>query len=275
MKNIFYFLFLIPLMFACEKDANIDIPDSKPQLVVASFVSPNSDTLRLKLSWSLPIYYQTGYQESKSEPGASVIVTHHGTQYTIPYDAFAETYIYPGINLGSEDVVDLKINLSGQEEITAQSTIPTAPNYLWNYEGSQEITYSDGYVETQHEFKFTGLNTAPTNYYRISAIGYYHSVNDTYVSTLYSNTGEFFALSENQSITLKYYEYKDYYYTLDSIKTSILHTDEAYYKYHLSVQNQYYGDGIFTEPTVIYNNVSSGLGVFSSYNMKTVSTIIP
>ncbi|MCK5846653.1 MAG: DUF4249 family protein, partial [Bacteroidales bacterium] len=45
-----YFIILLLIIFlfpSCEKNANIEIPELDPELVVAGFIEPNTDTLRL------------------------------------------------------------------------------------------------------------------------------------------------------------------------------------------------------------------------------------
>ena len=53
----------------------------------------------------------------------------------------------------------------------------------------------------------------------------------------------------------------------------LLHTDIHYYQYHRSVQ-QSRGDNPFTEPSLVYTNVTGGLGVFAGYN-RSVRAIAP
>jgi hypothetical protein len=53
----------------------------------------------------------------------------------------------------------------------------------------------------------------------------------------------------------------------------LLQTDAHYYQYHLSVQRSRV-DNPFTEPSLIYTNVTGGLGVFAGHN-RSVTTINP
>jgi hypothetical protein len=51
------------------------------------------------------------------------------------------------------------------------------------------------------------------------------------------------------------------------LQASLLHTDRHYYQYHLSVRGASRSqDNPFAEPTLIYSNVTGGLGIFAAYN---------
>ena len=55
---------------------------------------------------------------------------------------------------------------------------------------------------------------------------------------------------------------------IEQVSMSILNADEAYYKYHRSIENSN-NDNPFAEPSLIYSNITGGLGCFASYNMST------
>jgi|GEM_PF-486670 len=52
-----------------------------------------------------------------------------------------------------------------------------------------------------------------------------------------------------------------------SMTLELLLTDEVYYRYHRSVeQNEDAAENPFAEPALLYSNVSGGLGIFASFN---------
>ena len=57
------------------------------------------------------------------------------------------------------------------------------------------------------------------------------------------------------------------------IYIQLLHTDVHYYEYHRSVQRSG-GDNPFTEPSLVYTNVTGGLGILAGYN-RSITTIKP
>ena len=62
-------------------------------------------------------------------------------------------------------------------------------------------------------------------------------------------------------------------YALARLDMTLLHTDEAYYRYHEAVLRQRDGGGNpFAEPILIPNNITGGLGCFGAYN-RTMATL--
>jgi hypothetical protein len=54
------------------------------------------------------------------------------------------------------------------------------------------------------------------------------------------------------------------------LRVYLLSTDKPYYDFHKSAENFSLGDGPFTEPTLLYSNVSGGLGIFASYTLDSL-----
>lgn len=274
MKKIIYLLLLIPLFHACEKDANIDIPISKPQLVAACFVGANEDTTRLKLSWSSPIFY-TSENNLQNESGATVILSKGNQQFAMNWDANTESYIAINTDFIAGDMINLDVTFKAQS-IKSSSVIPSSPNYNMEYKGMKTYYYN-GWDETFFEYNFTNKKTEETSYYRILFQGYYYDSYSqrTYSQTLWSNTGELYSFTKGESTTLKvpYYNYETNY-KIDSIRYYIIQANIDYYKYHKSIYNYQGGEDFFVEPSIIYNNVEGGLGIFSCYNMVSDTTIL-
>ncbi|WP_191908876.1 DUF4249 domain-containing protein [Larkinella humicola] len=61
-------------------------------------------------------------------------------------------------------------------------------------------------------------------------------------------------------------------YDKATVKASLLHVDEAYYKYHQALELQKKSDGNpFAEPVLLPNTITGGLGCFAGYNQSTVT----
>jgi len=273
MKKIIYLLLLIPIFFSCEKDANVEIPVSKPQLVAACFVGANEDTVRLKLSWSSPIFYSSS-NNLENEKGASVILSKGNQQYPMIWSPNSETYIATNTNFIAGDEINLNITFQ-TENIKSSCVIPTAPDYTMTYTGTK-VVHNDGWESSYLEYNFTNNRSDETSYYRILFKGYYFDDydNTTHTQQLWCKTGEMFSLTKGESTNLEvyYYSYEESS-KIDSVKYYIIHCNDDYYKYHKSISN-YMGDDFFTEPSIIYSNIESGLGIFSSYNMVSDTTIL-
>ncbi len=273
MKKYIFIILLIPLIFSCEKRANIDIPNSKPELVTACFAGANEDTIRLKLAWSSPIYY-TSKTNLESESSATVILSKGNQHYNMKWDSIGSQYIATNTFFKENDV--LKLDISYQtHKVKASCTIPSKPQYEMKYKGVEDVSNSD-YISHMLVYNFTNKSTASNSYYRILFLGYYFdkSSQKVYSSNLYNSESDLLSLVAGESKEIKvYYDSYGSYYRLDSVKYYIIHCSNDYYKYHKSVYN-YSGDDFFVEPSIIYNNVEGGLGIFSSYYLVTDTNII-
>jgi len=266
-------LFLSIIIFSsCEKTSNIEIPNQDPELVVAGFIAPNEDTLRLKLTWTVPIYNHTigDYDEQANVKGAEVSFIFNGNTTKLQYNNHCNCYITANNTLKVGDEVNLSIKYKDHSELSSKAIIPKEPKFDLDFLGIKKIDYGD-YSESYAQFKFTCLSNDPVNYYRIKLLSYSHQGTYVNIEEMYMYDYEYVQMEPNTSITLSPY-YNDYN-TLDSVRYYIINCSEDYYKYHTSVRN-YQGDDFFVEPSIIYDNIENGLGNFSAYNMVSDTIIM-
>ena len=261
MKTYIYiiaaFLILV-LISSCEKNADIDIPDNEPQLVVAAFISSQNDTISLKVSMSHPIYYSSGSVQLNYDE-VTAVVSSGGINHNLTFDNHNLTFFSDKVQFNAGDNLKLNVSYRG-EKVTSECTIITEPVYDFEYLGSETKTYKDGYSEGIHKFKITCNNGNDINYYRLNSNFYMYNYwySNYYESDLYE-----FAKGETRTIEIR----GDHDLQADSMKVYIINCDEHYYLYHKNLGNSY-EKGPFTEPIIMYNNVEGGLGIFSSYNMQ-------
>ncbi|OYT10987.1 MAG: hypothetical protein B6I18_06215 [Bacteroidetes bacterium 4572_112] len=266
MKYIILLLLSIFILSSCEKNANIEMPNQDPELVVAGFIAPNTDTLRLKLTWTIPIYNHTVGNDDlyENEANADVSFISNGNTINLKYDTIQRCYITTNANYNIGDVVDMSIRYNDRAELTATSIIPSEPLFDLKYLGIKTIDHGD-YKEMRTEFDFKCLGIDPINYYRINMVSYStQSGIYTIKDNMYMGDDEFLKMEPNTSATISTYYSEEN--ILDSIRYYVINCSEEYYKYHISVKN-YQGDDFFVEPSLIYDNVENGLGNFSSFNM--------
>jgi len=263
---------MILLFSSCEKKANIEVPDLDPELVVAGFIAPITDTLRLKLTWTVPIYNHTFDYDNSSynEENANITFTSNGNTVNLNYDTLEKCYFALNTNYNIGDEVEMSIKYNDLAELTSTTIIPADPEFELKYLGLKTIDHVD-YTEYNNQFEFKCLASEPKNYFRIKMISYSTQGNATYKDEMYMGDDEFQEMEPNESTTISTY-YSDYN-TLDSIRYYIINCSEEYYKYHMSVRN-YQGDDLFVEPSIIYDNVENGLGNFSAFNMVSDTLIV-
>ena len=263
-----YFMGLLGIIIftSCEKTANVTMPETDPILVVAGFVAPNEDTIRLKLTWTTPIYYHSGWHESNYEPNAKVVLEGSNSSYSLEYDTNGNFYYTSNANFTVNEEVDLAITYKDMPIVRGKCKIPETPLFTIENKGYQTTNNGD-YYENYYKINFTSLNSNPINYYRIRMIGYYSDISGyQYSQNLWLSGGDLFELKQNETTSIKVYTDKGGETTLDSVRAYVIHASDEYYKYHLSVYN-YQGDDLFVEPSLIYDNIENGLGNFSAYNM--------
>ncbi len=273
MRNISIIILSILLFASCEKNANIEIPNDEPELVVAGFIAPHEDTLRLKLSWTTPIYNHTidySGEYYNNEANADVNYTVNGNTIKLNYDTLWKCYMAINANLNTGDEVELSIKYNDHEEMTSKATVPFDPEYSIEYIGMKKLSHGD-YEETYAQFDFKCLASKPLNYYRIKMMAHYTENGYVYNRELYMYENEYIAMGPNTSVILS--PYFPEYVQLDSVRYYVINCSEEYYKYHTSV-GDYQGDDLFSEPSIIYDNIENGIGVFSGYNMESDTLII-
>ena len=150
-------LFLFVLLFSsCEKKANIEVPELDPELVVAGFIAPHTDTLRLKLTWTTPIYnhtYGTDDDLIKEEENADVSFIYNGNIIKLNYDTTERSYLALNTNYNIGDEVELKIKYNDHAELTSTTIIPAEPKFDIKYIGIKTINYGDytqSYTQNPH-----------------------------------------------------------------------------------------------------------------------------
>ncbi|MCK5846654.1 MAG: DUF4249 family protein, partial [Bacteroidales bacterium] len=222
-------------------------------------------------TWTTPIYNRTvDYNaDFDAEKNADVLFVSKGNTVKLKYNATNNCYITTDANFNVGDQVQMKIKYKDHAELSSSTIIPAKPKFDMKYLGKETIDHGN-YSETYVKFNFKCLSNEAVNYFRINMIAYssegIHIIRDQ----LYLGDSEFQEMAPNTLVTLKSYFS---YYTLDSVRYSVLSCSEEYYKYHLSVRN-YQGDDFFVEPSLIYDNVENGIGNFSAFNMVSDTLLI-
>lgn len=264
MKNIILTILTLFLFSSCRKEANIKLPVTKSLPVVHCFISPEDTILRVKVTSSQPLYQNTGTDiyasvnnavvEIKSDQGNANFIYNTLSEY---YELSSKTYsILPG------KVYKLQVTTASGDIATAETQIPQ------NIVSIDNLTYEtikDQMGESKNfKISFTDESSIK-NYYNLSVAGISIDqmgdtiIKETGIRTLHDD------VNKNGAYTTLSGRY--FYYEGDSIKAFdayLLNCSASYYKFHLSLQN-YTGDNPFSEPTLTFNNISGGYGVFASY----------
>lgn len=286
-KRIIYTLIfgLLVAFTACEKEVtNIKLPQASSKLVVTSFISPQDTLLRVSVVESVPAIGKSTLSSNTirnatvimSSGDRSVTFTYHDTVQAYVADADALPIVQG--NTYALEVVDTK-----GRKVEATCTVPI--NQPVGVEMAIDSAKSDYSDFMQYYMTLSWQDTpGEINYYRIFAeiattqgnhtpfpqrIYFEGSYNDISLFTDNRLDGAKFSSSRG---SIWKPSYNPDYPTTNTLFGYLLNTDEHYYRYHQSLNNNYNTDGNpFAEPVLLYSNMNGGLGVFASYNRNTVS----
>ncbi len=270
MKKILYFLPLFFLAFtACEQDANVDVPEVDPELVINCFITPQDSIIRAKISLSQPVFGSTINNGPLTDAtvtlygnSSSVLLTYNAN--TDSYEAAASTFPILG---GNE--YHIVVSIPSGLNADAYTIVPSAPvnftstmnDTITNqdpsgYEGQARITYSFDDPAGQQDF------------YRF--VPYHVSYAQWSIDTSFQRVGWELYTDDNADGTRISRNFTSYYYVYNgdsilAIDVYLMHGNYDYYSFHKSIEN-YSGDNPFAEPTLIYTNVNNGLGIFAAAN---------
>ena len=271
MNKLIYFLPVFAVVFmSCEQDANVDVPEIDPQLVINCFITPQDSMLRAQIELSNPVFsnnLQNGPIDNATVTlygnNTSVVLVYNSTN--MYYEASASTFPIIAGNeyhiivtnpsgLSAEAYTTVPANTPDNFTTTMEDTILTVDP--WSEQGRVTFDYSFDDVSGQQ------------NFYRI--MSYLVEYSSWSVDTMYQRTGWELFSDQNadgdhiaRSLTFDYYSGSSD--TIVAYDIYALNCNYDYYSFHKSLDN-YQGDNPFAEPTLIYSNVTNGLGIFGAAN---------
>jgi hypothetical protein len=262
------------LFAACEKEANIKLPEVPPRLVVVGFITPQDTMIKVRITKSSPIFQLNQVDVHMPVTDATVTIFGNSTSIQLTYDNLQGIYVVPAsqfpIYAGNEYRVEA--SAPGVETVTATTTVPGAVPadfaasmtytidsslvYIWRYAIELNESFTD----------FPGEG----DYYRIHerAVLWDDFSMDT-VHWIMGN-GELFSdesVNRQQQITMDLnHDVSWGVQDLVAMEVYLLHTSREYHLYHHALNN-YTGSGDpFSEPSLMYTNVEKGYGVFAGAN---------
>lgn len=267
-KNVFGVIGISALIFfsACESMdqavTNVRLPDTKPKIVVASYISPQDTIISTIVTLSDPIYDKQSINGVQYLSNATVIISDFASFKQMVYNHTKREFF---INASDFPIVGgksykLTVTDSDGKKVESVCSVPI------NFNNNIELIKIDS--TNGHNVYFQFQDTKGSNdFYRTMVFGYYKDPYSTILvkRLLYPNNMSEFCTDKNRDGELiKFSASFDPYY-LKYFEVHLLSTDETYYNYHRSLEN-YNSDIIFGEPTFVYSNVTGGLGVFAGYN---------
>lgn len=292
--NFFIAVFLILSHTACEDFfiSEVDsqkVPNSTPKLVVNSYISPQDSIIRVFVNRSL-VYSQSYDSYEPVHNKADVYLAKKGNDFLkLEWYEPQACFIMDADLIGVEpdNYYVLKVESFKGEVVDAECYVPHLDfsSLVIGTPYSVQLQWGGNQMAVDWQFKAAGGNYS--KYYSTDAfyksywVENYYGQPDTIFggsSPMYMEKGKKHFMDDN-GYTWKFTATGGYYdewgeynpsNNADSIVISVLQSDIHYYRFHKSVETNYYygGDSPFAEPVHIYTNINGGLGVFAGYNRK-------
>ena len=273
MKKLLLILVVWPWFPSCTSEADLAIPETKPELVIHGFLNPNDSIHKIQVTSTFPSIGKVD-DKPKFVNNALVKLIHREDTVTLRFQLHPDTPFYfvdaKDFSLKHGERYELYAEAVGFESVRAATTLPDTIVTDFDYElsrvpsGAQDSTF---YLR----LSWKELNDKQ-NYYCVRA-GIIDSVLG--VSGIRALTYPFFfntALYEGNSVNgsliisnrAQALLYAQTAVVSRTISISLLTVDSPYFLYHKSIEGYSIIDP-FKQPSNIFTNITNGKGVFCSY----------
>jgi uncharacterized protein DUF4249 len=292
------FILLVLLFSACELTVPVELPEQDPKIVLNSVMGADS-LFAAHVSKSLTIAQNSNNQNIVALENAEVLLFENGQKVdSLIFDAGRGIYFAKNTTAGSGKQYRMEVKAAGLPDVWAEMTLPEEVKAdsvrLFKHVRSS----TNGGYESDLKFYFKD-NPDIDNYYvliltAIDSFGYQDDLcfktNDRVLVN--ASNGDFFEdaageifycgevffddllLDKNQQELT--FTFDDAYLNPNTvaIEISLVNLTEAFYKYTISSELQYWNfDNPFAQPVIVYNNIQNGFGIFGGFNFDPV--IIP
>ena len=279
---------------ACVRDASVEVPATKPKLVLSCFLSPQDTVLKVNVSKSVPIYNNPADGNQESRVDDATVTLSDGTSTVRLALARANTGEYTiranNLPILSGKTYYLNVTAPGGFQAEAFCTIPaqahdavssirldsTLVNGGIGKEYSLSVEWKDAPGEgdyyrlfaerpgsIQRGYNPTDPEKPDTLYFPIS-----FEQGEAYTRDL-GQEGRRYLVKNGKFVSLFDPSGMGNSDGLErKINVVLLTTDRGYYEYHRSLEN-YVGDNPFSEPILLFSNVKGGMGIMSGYQRVT------
>ncbi len=288
-------LFLSAFIVSCqttrEEIQPSELMTQQSQLVVHCFISPQDTVLTAKVTRSRPIL-DNDPLKGVEITDALVVLANGSQAVTLPYDPRLRYYrVKTGkIKITPGSSYTLTVQTPDGKQVSAVSTVPM-PVALKTVRLDSVLT-TDGDKMLRKKFSVICYWQAPgtaANFYQVqgSIQGIQRDLPTTSSYTYLSDV--YFNMTDNKSGLLRNDAATDLLtasaylgdetavatvqkrYRSVAVAISLLHVDEAYYRYHEALDRQLQASANpFAEPVTIPGNIQGGLGCFGSYNRSSM-----
>lgn len=275
-------LSMIVLLSSCIKDANIELPNADPMLVVSSFISPQDSLVQVAVSLSTPLY-NNHTANTKYTPllNASVIINNGINDYNLNYNAKLERYVIDTFKLKILAGTTYYLYVTSPEGKLA-SAITTVP---FQNTSLQYVVVKDAINANKYTLQGTWNDPISTTDYYVFDVRYtsfrlysgYSSVFGSFTDTIKTWDGGTYNIKDSENAGGAFNRNETFIYNpakKDTVFTSLTTLSEEYFYYQDKFNLAYQSLSTpFSEPVQMYTNVKGGLGIFAGYNMNRIRVL--
>jgi hypothetical protein len=266
------------LLSACEKEANVKIPEVEPKPVLTCFISPEDSLIRVSLTNSIPLYTESSNKYPYEIKNAIITIKSATASYIIPWykDSVGyqlSTKLFP-IEAGK--LYSLEVSIPDGRFLTATTKVPASsfPNFdfsiVKNLLDSNEFGVSYEFVYKLNWQDISGEE----NFYRSVIYNLYTDsmssadtlaqiINEQFESDKGKDGGNLVA----QGIGSLYYNPgSPIPNNFNNYIAYLIMCNKEYFDYH---KDLYQNNDVnpFSEAKINYSNIEGGIGCFSAYRM--------
>ncbi|MSQ78244.1 MAG: DUF4249 domain-containing protein [Flavobacteriaceae bacterium] len=288
---------------ACTKNAgNVKLPKTEKLLVVQCILSPYDVRTTVSVDWSQDYFNNPNQNPISAVAKCVVLIASNDTTFTLTekqagvYSIDTTTMkVIPG------QTYNLYVKEPGGKEARAVCTVPVISKSSLNFVSmDSQIVKIRGQEEKSFFMKCRLDDDGATkDFYTIYPVCYYgvweyeynqfgaiidsswtEQTQETYldIEQKYVNDQDFNGQKKNMTFTFQDPNRwggpggpSPTVSRYDTLELLTIQCDEAYFKYHRSVESFSQNEGNpFAEPTFIYSNITGGIGIFAAYIQKRV-----
>jgi hypothetical protein len=271
-------ILLTLLAAACTKEADIDLPEQEEKLVVTCFISPEESMITAVVRTSSPkyaVYNSSGNVDDVRN--ASVVISGNGLEAVLPYVDSLSCY---AVSASSFPVVAgasyaLVVQTPDGKTTTARTTVPADTLHI----RSLDVVLSFDEGSTNHDLSYTAeAEDIPgqTNF-----VALYHRAQFVYIDTMYPQypymdpgSGQFEDDEKNARSGYNVQGRNSFMGNTEPVPAIVevwaLNCSKEFYLYNRSAQMaSYSGYDPFSDPVMVYSNMTNGFGCFGAYRLST------
>lgn len=259
---------------SCETNANVDLPEVPPKLVLSCFLTPQDTLIVVRVTKSRPVFQVSQQDVDAPVTDATVRIFGNSGSVQLNYDATLERYTVPASQFPIISGNEYRIEVSAPqvEGVSATTSIPGPAPADFDMTMTYTIDSTDMYNWLYSLDVHTSFTDLPGggDLYRLTGklLIYQPFATDTASRSFGS---EFYNDANGDGVFVTHEGSPQFSVTAPAyggdhpvaLVTYLVRCSYEYYTYHVALSNYNEGGDPFSEPTLMYSNVNGGYGIFA------------